>query len=85
MTRITYLGVIASLLPLAYGLPAHSAKDIPLRRNSRRAPEEQSAGFSPSRAQAVVDAFRVSWEGYYKYAFPNDELKPVSNGFSNSR
>ena len=37
------------------------------------------------RAQAVVNAFRISWNGYYKYAFPNDELKPVTNGFSNSR
>jgi len=37
------------------------------------------------RAQAVVDAFRTAWAGYYKYAFPNDELKPVSNGYSNSR
>lgn len=38
-----------------------------------------------ARAQAVVDAFKTSWEGYYTYAFPNDELKPVTNGFSNSR
>ncbi|KAF2020568.1 glycoside hydrolase family 47 protein [Aaosphaeria arxii CBS 175.79] len=37
------------------------------------------------RAQAVVDAFRVSWDGYYKYAFPNDELNPLENGSSNSR
>jgi len=37
------------------------------------------------RAQAVVDTFKLSWEGYYKYAFPNDELKPVTNNFSNSR
>lgn len=37
------------------------------------------------RAQAVVDAFRTAWDGYYTYAFPNDELKPVSNSFSNSR
>jgi mannosyl-oligosaccharide alpha-1,2-mannosidase len=38
-----------------------------------------------ARAQAVIGAFRTSWEGYYEYAFPNDELKPVTNGFSNSR
>ncbi|RMZ66498.1 mannosyl-oligosaccharide alpha-12-mannosidase 1B [Pyrenophora seminiperda CCB06] len=37
------------------------------------------------RAQGVVDAFRVSWDGYYKYAFPMDELQPVSNNGSNSR
>lgn len=27
-----------------------------------------------SRAQAIKDAFVFSWDGYYKYAFPNDEL-----------
>ncbi|CAO2653213.1 Nn.00g026240.m01.CDS01 [Neocucurbitaria sp. VM-36] len=43
------------------------------------------ARHTAERAQAVVDAFKTSWEGYYTYAFPNDELKPVTNGFSNSR
>lgn len=46
-------------------------------------------GESPSemkqRADAVKEAFQHAWDGYYKYAFPNDELHPVSNGFSNSR
>lgn len=37
------------------------------------------------RAQAVKEAFEFAWDGYTKYAFPNDELKPVSNGFDNTR
>ncbi|MCJ1308085.1 maturation of Asn-linked oligosaccharides protein [Agyrium rufum] len=37
------------------------------------------------RAEAVKDAFKFAWNGYYTYAFPNDELHPVSNGFGNSR
>lgn len=37
------------------------------------------------RAQAVIDAFRTSWDGYYKYAFPHDELHPVTNRYSDSR
>lgn len=37
------------------------------------------------RADAVVEAFRFAWDGYYKYAFPNDDLQPVSNNSSNSR
>lgn len=37
------------------------------------------------RAQAVIDTFRLSWEGYYQYAFPNDELLPVTNSYGNSR
>ena len=37
------------------------------------------------RAQQVKEAFEFAWDGYYKYAFPNDELHPVNNTFSNSR
>jgi mannosyl-oligosaccharide alpha-1,2-mannosidase len=37
------------------------------------------------RADAVKAAFVHAWTGYKKYAFPNDELHPVSNTFSNSR
>ncbi|GIZ38550.1 hypothetical protein CKM354_000196600 [Cercospora kikuchii] len=37
------------------------------------------------RANAVKEAFEFSWQGYSEYAFPNDELLPVTNGFSNSR
>lgn len=40
---------------------------------------------SRHRAQTVKDAFLHAWDGYYKYAFPNDELHPVDNGFGNSR
>lgn len=37
------------------------------------------------RAAAVQEAYRHAWSGYKQYAFPNDELLPVSNGYSNSR
>jgi len=37
------------------------------------------------RAAAVKSAFQFAWNGYYKYAFPNDELMPQTNQFSNSR
>ncbi|KAB8349692.1 hypothetical protein FH972_023708 [Carpinus fangiana] len=37
------------------------------------------------RADAVIEAFRHAWGGYYKYAFPADELTPVTNGKSNPR
>ncbi|PPJ51735.1 hypothetical protein CBER1_08888 [Cercospora berteroae] len=40
---------------------------------------------SQQRANAVKQAFEFSWQGYSEYAFPNDELLPVTNGFSNSR
>lgn len=42
-------------------------------------------GQARQRAQAVKDAFQFAWDGYYKYAFPHDELHPVSNGYGDSR
>lgn len=40
---------------------------------------------SQERADAVKAAFETAWDGYYEYAFPNDELLPVNNSFGNSR
>ncbi|KAF1948446.1 seven-hairpin glycosidase [Byssothecium circinans] len=37
------------------------------------------------RSEAVVEMFRFAWNGYYTYAFPNDDLRPVTNTFTNSR
>lgn len=39
----------------------------------------------PDRANAVKEAFQRSWDGYRKFAFPNDTLKPVSDTFENDR
>lgn len=40
---------------------------------------------SQQRADAVAEAFQHAWDGYMKYAFPHDELHPVSNGYGDSR
>ncbi|USW55058.1 Putative glycoside hydrolase family 47, six-hairpin glycosidase-like superfamily [Septoria linicola] len=45
----------------------------------------ESSEEANQRANAVKEAFEFSWAGYYEYAFPNDELYPVTNGFGNSR
>jgi mannosyl-oligosaccharide alpha-1,2-mannosidase len=37
------------------------------------------------RADAIKDAFRFAWEGYYDNAFPHDELLPVTNKPGTSR
>ena len=78
MARLTY-ALLAFLLSPALALPHNSLINLkqPKQQNQARKAED--------RAQAVIDAFRVSWEGYYEHAFPNDELHPVSNTSSNSR
>jgi mannosyl-oligosaccharide alpha-1,2-mannosidase len=40
---------------------------------------------SQKRAQAVKEAFEFAWYGYHTFAFPNDELHPQNNTFSDSR
>jgi mannosyl-oligosaccharide alpha-1,2-mannosidase len=40
---------------------------------------------NPTRAQAVKDVYRRSWNGYYKYAFPHDSLKPITNSWDDDR
>ena len=37
------------------------------------------------KAQAVIDAFQLSWNGYYEHAFPHDTLRPVSNSYEDDR
>lgn len=39
----------------------------------------------PEKAQAIKDAYKLSWNGYYKYAFPNDSLAPLNKTFVNDR
>lgn len=38
-----------------------------------------------NRANAVKDVFQRGWNGYYKYAFPHDSLRPASNSYQDDR
>jgi mannosyl-oligosaccharide alpha-1,2-mannosidase len=38
-----------------------------------------------SRANAVKEAFQFAWDGYYTYAFPADELNPITRDKGYSR
>jgi mannosyl-oligosaccharide alpha-1,2-mannosidase len=37
------------------------------------------------RADSIVEQFRHGWDGYYKYAFPHDDLRPKNNTFRDTR
>jgi Glycosyl hydrolase family 47. len=37
------------------------------------------------RAEAIKEAFQVSWDGYYKHAFPHDSLTPLNNAWWDDR
>jgi hypothetical protein len=51
----------------------------------RRPEWADSAVGSAQRAEVVKDVFKFAWNGYYRNAFPNDELLPLWNMYSNSR
>ncbi|KAF2011743.1 glycoside hydrolase family 47 protein [Aaosphaeria arxii CBS 175.79] len=49
-------------------------------------PKWADTAVTPSeRADAVKEVFVEAWDGYYKHAFPNDELHPLLNTYGNSR
>lgn len=76
---VSFASILALFLPSTGAVP-HS-KDNLKRQRSR--PDDHT--LNRQRADAVKEAFTYAWDGYYKYAFPNDELNPVTNSFSNSR
>lgn len=76
-----HLSRSASLLTLAGLFAQASARPqvgVPLATTPNYIPQ-------PDRARAVKEAFQRSWDGYRKFAFPNDTLRPVSNTFENDR
>jgi mannosyl-oligosaccharide alpha-1,2-mannosidase len=78
MPRLNWV-LLGALFTTALALPHNNPDDL---NETKRQQRSAKAG---ERAQAVVDTFRIAWDGYYKHAFPHDELHPVSNGFSDSR
>lgn len=67
----TALGFLTSTVAFPYGN---------VEAVLRREPETNQ-----QKADAVKEAFQHAWDGYVKYAFPHDELTPVSNGHADSR
>ncbi|KAF2721257.1 glycoside hydrolase family 47 protein [Polychaeton citri CBS 116435] len=47
--------------------------------------QADSLDSQPERANAIIEAYAHAWDGYHKYAFPLDELKPLSRLGSNTR
>jgi len=69
----------------AVALLSGTAQAIPTGDLFTRQSRPDNHTLNRERADAVKASFKFGWDGYKKYAFPNDELHPVSNGFSNSR
>lgn len=81
---ITAALATASLVAASPQMPlVRTARDhVPMKRYTG-APLEYVT--NQTRADAVKQTFQISWDGYYKYAFPGDSLLPVTNSFANDR
>ena len=47
-------------------------------------PKRASEESSHRRAEEIKEVFQIAWDGYYKHAFPHDQLHPVDNGYDDS-
>jgi mannosyl-oligosaccharide alpha-1,2-mannosidase len=87
------IAVSAALAFTASAIPhTFHARDVPAYKNmtypDQKGRDYDYTGYEQNqsrRAEAVIEMFRFAWKGYYTYAFPNDDLKPVNNSFGNSR
>lgn len=79
--RSPYLS--GSLVLLAFA--GHGAIAAPQKQQGDHKHPTPHYTVHQQRADAVKQAFQISWDGYYKYAFPHDSLRPISNGWSDDR
>jgi hypothetical protein len=83
------LASVAAYAALAQGIPFQMAKFAQTNMSSseelQEPQEPQAFVANQQRADGVREAFRHSWNGYKKFAFPHDELHPLTNSFGDSR
>lgn len=76
--------VTLSLFLVTLGLVG-STTAHPFWQDAETVLSASSVSTNQQKADAVKEAFQHAWNGYMKYAFPHDELHPVSNGHGDSR
>lgn len=75
---LAFLSIVACFSQAALAKGYNEKRYVGPRQNTDAATQQQ-------RADAVKQTFQIAWNGYKQYAFPNDELHPVTNAFSDSR
>jgi mannosyl-oligosaccharide alpha-1,2-mannosidase len=68
---------VVALFSTTLAVPAPANLNLPRQADNHTLNRE--------RADAVKAAFEYAWNGYKTYAFPHDELHPISNSYSDSR
>ena len=96
MARLTQLLSAGLVAVLSFSSPAASTpinvRDGASQPNDsypgQKGADYDYSGFDSNqtrRAEGVIEMFRFAWHGYYTYAFPDDDLRPVTNSGYNSR
>lgn len=75
-SKLVELGAVLVLILVASVLPDISARPLPVQRSA------SSRNVSPA-AQSVRAEFLHAWQGYKKYAWGHDDLKPLSKTHHN--
>ncbi|KAI9741587.1 MAG: maturation of Asn-linked oligosaccharides protein [Claussenomyces sp. TS43310] len=70
----------AEILPVALVL-AQGVAATPYRKRQ----SDLNSTQEQQRAAAVAETFQIAWNGYHQYAFPHDELHPLSNSWGDPR
>lgn len=73
------LGLFTSGLASQHAIDLPSPKPSPGSDADPSSPPAEPVLTILDKQNAIVDTFRFAWDGYYKIAFPHDELKPTSN------
>lgn len=75
---LLYLGTAQlAVLDVIAASPAGVSRDLLSARRDDVVPTPEEN----ERAAQIKDVFTTAWEGYYTFAFPNDELRPVNRTF----
>ncbi|OJD34829.1 glycoside hydrolase family 47 protein [Diplodia corticola] len=79
--RFDVLLRLASAQAVLLGFAAASPAGVPRGRLGARQDSAVPTAEENERAAQIKDIFTTAWEGYYTYAFPNDELRPLNRTF----
>ncbi|KAK4453935.1 glycoside hydrolase family 47 protein [Podospora aff. communis PSN243] len=89
---VALTALVAGLIGLGDSQVAAVATQKPPPQRRDYTPRDTTARYDTpeyivhsARADAVRQAFQRSWDGYYKYAFPHDSLRPTTNGYLDDR
>lgn len=77
-TSFQYLSLLVPFVTQSWASPLQN-------RDESLEPRAINYVVNQDRADAIKEAFLFGWDGYYRYAFPHDQLLPVTNGYSDPR